>query len=151
MKHYEPTMKQIRIVSRIAKIILLALFIITPVLVITPWLTTSLQGSDFFDFRLLTSNPPLINQLPSSIKWFAFGINNAQCIKIVAITILAWEIIQPFYDMLISFTLTYPNSTVIAQFDVSNLRGLIIGVALYVIAWVMEEANTIKQEQDYTV
>ena len=53
--------------------------------------------------------------------------------------------------MLISFTLTYPNSTVIAQFDVSNLRGLIIGVALYVIAWVMEEANTIKQEQDYTV
>lgn len=82
-----------------------------------------------------------------------FEIQNARCLKISGLTILIWELIHPLYDVLMSYVLTSAQGHAVIQFqfDVSNLRGIIIGVVLYVIAWIMQEANRLKEEQDYTI
>ena len=44
-----------------------------------------------------------------------------------------------------------PVMSVAWQFSLTNLRGMIIAVILYVMAWIMEEARKLKDDQDYTV
>ena len=70
-----------------------------------------------------------------------------------ALLILIWELLHPFYDMLMVYVLVahahYAWSSV--QFDISNIRGIIVGVVLYVMAWVLHEARQIKDENDLTI
>lgn len=82
-----------------------------------------------------------------------FDLSAARCIRKIAIVLLAYQIARPIYDMLISFVLTYTTSNphIRIAFDSSDLTGIIIGIVLFVIGWVMVEANQIKEEQEYTV
>lgn len=80
-------------------------------------------------------------------------IRNVFYIKIVAIAIFIWKIIRPFYDIALadvgSAYTHYPRALI--NFDITNLRGVIIATVLYVISWIMEEAYKMKQEQDLTI
>jgi len=70
-----------------------------------------------------------------------------------AALIIIWGIIQPGYDILMGIVLT-PNhiiSTKFIQYDISNLRGLIIGIVLFVLARVLAEAQNLKSEHDLTI
>ena len=70
-----------------------------------------------------------------------------------AALIIIWEIVQPAYDILMGMVLT-PNhmaSIKFIQYDISNLRGLIIGIVLFVIARVIAEARNLKSEVDLTI
>ncbi|WP_423063981.1 DUF2975 domain-containing protein [Candidiatus Paracoxiella cheracis] len=175
-------MDRIRTVSQISRTILLILFWVAPIVVLVSWLTNTPFFTSL-NLRLLPGVVPDLNQLPPQVKCYGFltsliptaasmiilyslacmfkhfergnifGINSARCLKIVGITILIWEIIHPFYDILMSYVLTHftDHTRLAIQFDISNLRGLIIGIVLFVIAWVMEEAAKLKEEQDLTV
>ena len=67
--------------------------------------------------------------------------------------ILIWEVFQPMYDMLMGMALTSNHilSTHFVRFDISNIRGLIIGAVLFTMAWALEDARQIKSEHDLTI
>ena len=61
--------------------------------------------------------------------------------------------IRPFYDIFFSLTAAVFTGHAVPKlgFDITNLRGVIIATVLYVIAWIMQQAYKIKQEQDLTI
>lgn len=175
-------MNKIKIISAIARWVLLILFILAPISTIVFWLTNGALSS-IFDLRLLPPNFPPIETFSPSLKFLCFlitliptiiamiilynfsrlfahyeigeifEIQNTFYIKIIALCIFIWEIVRPFYDMVLGLitSLYKEHYTFFINFDVSNLRGLIIATVLYVIAWIMDEAYKIKKEQDLTI
>ena len=75
------------------------------------------------------------------------------CFKRVGALILLWELIHPLYDILMGAALSSPHlwSSTFIEFDISNLRGLIIGIVLFIIAQVLGNAQKLKNELDLTV
>ena len=81
-----------------------------------------------------------------------FEFKNARCIRNIAIVTIGWQLVRPIYDVLISYALTYQTGIQIhVLFDVTALRNFLIGILIYIVALVMEQACKLREEQDYTI
>lgn len=84
-----------------------------------------------------------------------FTLENIQYIKRIAYFLLLGQIINPFYQVVMSGFLTYANPhghrVMVASVSGMNISIIIISVITIVIAWIMKEAQQLKLEQEYTV
>jgi len=112
----------------------------------------------------------LISMLPTGvsmvilyflIKLFArfktgeiFSIENIKYLKKIGYTILTGQIIiHPIYDALIYATLTYGRKPhmIAITFGTPQLKGIVTGILIILIAWILQEGYKLQQEQVYTV
>jgi len=174
-------MSRIQTLSRLARRLFWLILLVSPLAVISYWSTDGalLQALHFQLYSLPL--PPLhtvsssvkflaflVTLIPLGLfmamvyhasrlfRLYEHGeIFNAHCarrIRNVAVMLLIYEVTRPIYDVLISFIMTYHSGVLIhVVFDVSDLIALVLGVLLFVIGWVMLEANDLKAEQDLTV
>ena len=84
-----------------------------------------------------------------------FDGENVKCYRRLGYTLFAWVIGGLFYDAFVSFALTAangPGHRVIAiDLGTKDLTTLIVGGIIILIAWVMEEAHKLSEEQAHTV
>lgn len=176
-------MHRIKILGQLFKFIFWFGFWITPVVLIFCWLSSGALLDWFHFQIHSFSNLPSINSLSSTArllgflvtlipagilmlvfyftaKLFAsyqsgkiFEIDNALCIRNIGITIFAWELISPIYDLLISYVFSYSTGVPIFQvaFNAQTIGNIVVAILLIVIGWIMLEANKLKEEQEYTI
>lgn len=99
----------------------------------------------------------LLKQLINLFRFYEAGhfftAETVRCIKLVAVIALLWELGRPFYNALGIWVMTQQQYSLAAawQFDVTDIRGIVVALLLYTIAWVMQEGVKLQQEQDLTV
>ncbi len=88
-------------------------------------------------------------------RGLVFTVENIQCIKNVGTVLLGWLILKLFYPLLVSLTLRFTGASDTLSIYMSvgsdELRYLLIGLVIYVIAWVMSEATSLHQEQELVI
>ncbi len=84
-----------------------------------------------------------------------FTLDNIRQIKRVGLTMLAWAILNPIYQVLMSLVVTLQNPVgqrVIAiNLDTDYFRNLITAGIVFVIAYIMQEGVKLREEQALTV
>lgn len=174
--------RNIQTVSKITRILLLIVLFLIPITLVFFWFSSNhlfltfnpqLLPTNLISHEKLGSNYHfwafLLSWLPGIasmliLYYFAqlfgyyqrgkiFTVDNAKCLRNAGIVIFAWEVIRPFYDMLMAFVLlpSQLHASIDIHFNTSNIRGFIIAVVLIVVAWVMQEAANMKQEQELTI
>jgi len=88
-------------------------------------------------------------------RGLVFTVENIQCIKNVGTVLLGWLVLKLFYPLLVSLTLRFTGASDTLSIYMSvgsdELRYLLIGLVIYVIAWVMSEATSLHQEQELVI
>jgi len=88
-------------------------------------------------------------------KAIVFSEQNVKCFRHLGYTLISWVISNLIFVMLISVVLTFNNSPgerlMVAQFGISDIATLIIGLIIVLVSWVMNEASKLENEQAYTV
>lgn len=84
-----------------------------------------------------------------------FTINNVRYIKNIGYTMLIGQLLNPIYDLLISFALTFKNPPghryALITLDNTNIAIIVTAFIIILIAWIMAEGCKLREEQDYTV
>lgn len=84
-----------------------------------------------------------------------FSIKNVNTIKSIGITLFIGQLINPIYQALLSFLLTWHNPvgerTVILGFSGSNLGILFTAMMIILISWIMREGYELQEDQEYTI
>ncbi|NQZ20470.1 MAG: DUF2975 domain-containing protein [Colwellia sp.] len=88
-------------------------------------------------------------------RGLVFTAENIQCIKNVGTVLLGWLVLKLFYPLLVSLALRLSGASDTLSIYMSvgsdELRYLLIGLVIYVIAWVMSEATSLHQEQELVI
>ena len=88
-------------------------------------------------------------------KGTIFAIDNVRYIRNIGIVMLLWEIVSPFYQVLVTFILTSQNPPghhfVTFSINSIDISTTIIAVIIIVVSWIMREGVELQQEQQYTV
>ncbi len=88
-------------------------------------------------------------------RGLVFTAENIQCIKNVGTVLLGWLVLKLFYPLLVSLVLRISGASDTLSIYMSvgsdELRYLLIGLVIYVIAWVMSEASSLHQEQELVI
>ena len=122
-------------------------------------------ASEGFNVLLILGSAEL---LPSLLIYFSlfklFGLYqqglvftcaNIQCIKNIGTVLLAWLALKLLYPVLVTLTLRFSGTSdtlaLYVSFGSDELRLLLIGLVIYVIAWVMNEATSLHQEQELVI
>jgi len=88
-------------------------------------------------------------------RGLVFTVENIQCIKNVGTVLLGWLALKLFYPLIVSLTLRFSGASETLSIYMSvgsdELRYLLIGLVIYVIAWVMSEATSLHQEQELVI
>jgi len=88
-------------------------------------------------------------------KGLVFTAVNIQCIKNIGSVLLGWLALKLFYPLFVSLTLrlTGASETISIYMSVGSdeLKYLLIGLVIYVIAWIMSEATSLHQEQELVI
>jgi hypothetical protein len=84
-----------------------------------------------------------------------FTIKNVICIRRIGWTLLIWQIVKPFYTLLLTFTITYASPAGLRFAYIGlNVTDVLIGCAaviIILISWIMEEGHKLQEEQSYTI
>jgi len=84
-----------------------------------------------------------------------FRSSNVRCFKNLSRVLVGWFVIGIIHRSLLSMVLTlhHPPGQRYITFELGSpdLTALLIGLALAIIAWVMDEGRKLQEEQDYTV
>jgi hypothetical protein len=88
-------------------------------------------------------------------KGLVFTAENIQCIKNVGTVLLGWLVLKLFYPLVVTLVLRFSGASDTLSIYMSagsdELRYLLIGLVIYVIAWVMSEATSLHQEQELVI
>lgn len=80
---------------------------------------------------------------------------NIQCIKNVGTILLAWIGLKLFYPLVVTLFLRFSGASdtlaIYIGLGTDELRYLLIGLVIYVIAWIMNEATSLHQEQELVI
>ena len=84
-----------------------------------------------------------------------FTTANIQCIKNIATVLLAWIALKLLYPLVVTLVLRFSGASDTLALYMSlgsdELRLLLIGLVIYVIAWIMNEATSLHQEQELVI
>lgn len=84
-----------------------------------------------------------------------FTTDNIQCIKNVGTILLAWIGLKLLYPVVVTLVLRFSGASdslaLYVSLGTDELRYLLIGLVIYVIAWVMNEATSLHQEQELVI
>ena len=84
-----------------------------------------------------------------------FSLKNVKLIKKIGLTLSISQLVQPFYQFLLSMSMTWDNPIHqrygFIQLNQTNIAILMVGLILILISWIMAEGHKLKEEQDYTV
>jgi len=122
-------------------------------------------ASEGFNVLLILGSAEL---LPSLLIYFSlfklFGLYqqglvftcaNIQCIKNIGTVLLAWLALKLLYPVVVTLILRFSGASdtlaLYVSFGSDELRLLLIGLVIYVIAWVMNEATSLHQEQELVI
>jgi hypothetical protein len=137
------------------------------------------------DFQMIPPNLPELASLKPHVKFLGFLINliplffcmmvlyfliglfklyeqmqifsekNVSYIRKIGWTILISQMVNPFYQALMTFTLTFNNPVgqrfVALNFSSGHLTAIFTGLLLILISWIMDEGRKLQEEQKYTV
>jgi hypothetical protein len=88
-------------------------------------------------------------------RGLVFTSKNIQCIKNIGTILLAWVALKLFYPVVVTLVLRFSGASDTLSLYMSlgsdELRYLLIGLVIYVIAWVMNEATSLHQEQELVI
>ena len=112
----------------------------------------------------------LVNLIPLSIQMFGifclyklfklyeqgkiFTLLNVKYIRLVAITLIAQEIIRPFTQIITTYILTFnqPGHHMIAvTFSNKDISNILMGVVILLASWIMAEACKLHDEHTLTI
>jgi hypothetical protein len=117
-------------------------------------------------------NPSLILGIPDGIPYFLiyyflyklfslyqqgiiFTLNNSQYIKNIAVVLIAWVALKLVYPIVVTLVLRFSGLSdslpLFLNFGSEELAYLLTGLVIYVIAWVMNEATALQQEQELII
>jgi hypothetical protein len=127
-------------------------------------LAQALTAEGFNTFLILASAdllPSLLIYL-SLFKLFGlyqqglvFTAANIQCIKNIGTVLLAWVVLKLLYPLVVTLILRFSGASDTLALYMSlgsdELRLLLIGLIIYVIAWIMNEATSLHQEQELVI
>lgn len=84
-----------------------------------------------------------------------FTFANIRCIKNIGTVLLAWIALKLIYPVIVTLVLRFSGASETLALYVSlgsgELKLLLIGLVIYVIAWVMSEATSLHQEQELVI
>jgi hypothetical protein len=84
-----------------------------------------------------------------------FTAANIQCIKNIGTVLLAWIALKLLYPIVVTLVLRFSGASDTLSLYISlgsdELRFLLIGLVIYVIAWIMSEAISLHQEQELVI
>lgn len=84
-----------------------------------------------------------------------FALDNVRYIRNIGVVILVWEIVRPFYQILMSLLLSSQNPPghhqVSFQINGTDISMLIIAIIIIVVSWIMREGVELEQENRLTV
>jgi len=84
-----------------------------------------------------------------------FTTANIQCIKNIGTVLLAWIALKLLYPVVVTLVLRLSGASDSLAIHMSlgsdELRLLLIGLVIYVIAWIMNEATSLHQEQKLVI
>jgi hypothetical protein len=88
-------------------------------------------------------------------RGLVFTLENIQCIKSIGTVLLAWIGLKLFYPLIVALVLRFSGASdtlaIYMSLGSDELRYLLIGLVIYVIAWVMNEATSLHQEQELVI
>jgi hypothetical protein len=122
-------------------------------------------ASEGFNVLLILGSAELIPSLLIYLSLFKlFGLYqqgriftsaNIQCIKNIGTVLLAWIALKLLYPVLVTLVLRFSGASDTLALYMSlgsgELKLLLIGLVIYVIAWVMNEATSLHQEQELVI
>ena len=84
-----------------------------------------------------------------------FSLDNVRLIKKIGIVLFLSQIVQPFYQFLLSMSLTWENPIHhrygFISLNQTSFGILLTGLILILISWIMAEGHKLKEEQDFKV
>jgi hypothetical protein len=88
-------------------------------------------------------------------KGLIFTTANIQCIKNIGTVLLAWIALKLLYPLIVTLVLRFSGASDTLALYMSlgsdEVRFLLIGLVIYVIAWIMNEATSLHQEQELVI
>lgn len=88
-------------------------------------------------------------------KGIIFSLQNVTYFKYIGITMLVKELLQPVYELLVSYVLTRNNPVTGPYFQMNweslNTTFIIIALIIILISWIMAEGYKMQEEQSFTV
>ena len=88
-------------------------------------------------------------------KGIIFSFENVRNIRRVGWTMLLWEIVKPFYQVLLTFVISSNNPPghrfVAISLNNVDISTTIIAVIIIVVSWIMREGVRLEQQQRLTV
>jgi len=88
-------------------------------------------------------------------RGLVFTVENIQCIKNIGTVLLGWIALKLLYPLLVTGVLRLSGASdtlsIYMSLGSDELRYLLIGLVIYVIAWVMSEATSLHQEQELVI
>ena len=84
-----------------------------------------------------------------------FSLNNVRYIRNIGYALLVTQLINPFYEALMGFVLTWRNPPgqrfASASLDQTNIGIILIALIVVLISWIMTEGCKLREEQQFTV
>ena len=84
-------------------------------------------------------------------KGLIFTDQNVDCLRSLGYTLLVWVACDVVRHSLLSIVLTLGNPPgqrmVVADFNSGDFSGLLVGIAVLVISWVMDEGRKLQEDQ----
>lgn len=88
-------------------------------------------------------------------KGLVFTPANIQCIKNIGTLLLAWIALKLLYPLVVTLVLRFSGASdslsIYMSLGSDEIRLLLIGLVIYVIAWIMNEASSLHQEQELVI
>lgn len=82
-----------------------------------------------------------------------FSHSGMHCLRWAGALILVWELFRPFYEVAMTAIVLRGTTHLVhaIEFDISNVRGIMVGIILYVLAWVLAQARQLYEAQLLTI
>lgn len=84
-----------------------------------------------------------------------FSIENVICFRRLGYTLISLVFANAIFITLISLVISFNNPVgkrvIVAEFGVSDIAAILIGLVVVIISWVMKEASKMEYEQAHTV
>ena len=88
-------------------------------------------------------------------KGIVFTSANIRCLKYIGATLLGWILLNLLYPLLVTLVVRYSGASETVKFYLNfgtqELTYLLLGLVIYVIAWIMKQAIELKQDQELVI
>ena len=85
-----------------------------------------------------------------------FTYANTRCLKYIGATLIGWIFLNLFYPLLVVLVIRFTDASQTINsvnfiLGLQDLTYLLMGLVIYVIAWIMNEAIELKQQQELVI